>query len=205
LQHLLAAQAVDLVGRPLLEEGAQLAGPGALDGDAGRHGVAAALDQQPARHRLAHHAAGITVERARLGELRAFFEEWAADEVNRLRGEEVLEIDAALSAEGATFDLVDLIDSAGPYGSGHAQPVLALPRHTLVDVRQVGANHIRADLRSPSGGRLQAMAFRAVETGLGDFLFANRGGAVHVVGNLSSNWWNGSRSVQFRIADAAPA
>ena len=150
-------------------------------------------------------AAGITVERARLGELRAFFEEWAADEVNRLRGEEVLEIDAALSAEGATFDLVDLIDSAGPYGSGHAQPVLALPRHTLVDVRQVGANHIRADLRSPSGGRLQAMAFRAVETGLGDFLFANRGGAVHVVGNLSSNWWNGSRSVQFRIADAAPA
>jgi len=150
-------------------------------------------------------AAGITVERARLGELRAFFEEWAAEEVARLRVEEVLAIDAALSAEGATFDLIDLIESAGPYGAGHAQPLLALPRHTLADVRQVGTNHVRADLRSPSGGRLQAIAFRAAETPLGDFLFANRGGSVHVVGNLSSNWWNGARSVQFRIADAAPA
>ena len=150
-------------------------------------------------------AAGITVERARLGDLRAFFEDWAAGDVGRLRAEEMLEIDAALSADGATFDLIDLIESAGPYGSGHAQPLLALPRHMLADVRQVGVNHIRAELRSPAGGRLQAMAFRAVETELGDFLFANRGGTIHVVGHLSSNWWNGSRSVQFRIADAARA
>ena len=150
-------------------------------------------------------AAGITLERARLGELRAFFEEWAAGDVGRLRGEERLEIDAALSAEGAGFALVDLIESAGPYGSGHAQPLLVLPRHTLADVRQVGANHIRADLRSPAGGRLQAIAFRAGESDLGDFLFANRGNMVHVAGHLSSNWWNGARSVQFRIADAASA
>ncbi|MCO5147448.1 MAG: single-stranded-DNA-specific exonuclease RecJ [Aquamicrobium sp.] len=150
-------------------------------------------------------AAGITVERARLGDLRAFFEEWAAGEVARLRAEEMLEIDAALSAEGATFDLLDLIDSAGPYGSGHAQPLLVLPRHTLADLRPVGANHLRADLRSQAGGRIQAMAFRATETALGDFLFANRGGTVHVAGHLSSNWWNGARSVQFRIVDAARA
>jgi len=150
-------------------------------------------------------AAGITVERARLGDLRAFFEEWAAGEVARLRAEEMLEVDAALSAEGATFDLLDLIDSAGPYGSGHAQPLLVLPRHTLADLRPVGANHLRADLRSQAGGRIQAMAFRATETALGDFLFANRGGTVHVAGHLSSNWWNGARSVQFRIVDAARA
>jgi single-stranded-DNA-specific exonuclease len=150
-------------------------------------------------------AAGITVERARLGELRAFFEEWAAGDVGRLRGEERLEIDAALSAEGAGFDLLDLIESAGPYGSGHAQPLLVLPRHTLADVRQAGAAHIRADLRSPAGGRLQAIAFRAVESDLGDFLFANRGNLVHVAGHLSSNWWNGARSIQFRITDAARA
>ncbi len=150
-------------------------------------------------------AAGITVERARLGDLRAFFEEWAAGEVARLRAEEMLEIDAALSAEGATFDLLDLIDSAGPYGSGHTQPLLVLPRHTLADLRPVGANHLRVDLRSQAGGRIQAMAFRATETALGDFLFANRGGTVHVAGHLSSNWWNGARSVQFRIVDAARA
>lgn len=150
-------------------------------------------------------AAGITVERARLGELRAFFEEWAAQDVAKLRDGEALEIDAALSADGANFDLLDAIESAGPYGAGHAQPVLVLPRHTLADARQVGTNHIRVDLRSQTGARLQAMAFRAADTDLGNFLYANRGRTVHVAGTISSNWWNGARSVQFRVMDAAPA
>jgi single-stranded-DNA-specific exonuclease len=60
-------------------------------------------------------------------------------------------------------------------------------------------------LRSDGGGRIQAIAFRAVDTALGDFLFKNRGGTVHVAGSLSSNYWNGNRSVQFRIIDAAAA
>jgi hypothetical protein len=28
---------------------------------------------------------------------------------------------------------------------------------------------------------------------------------MHIVGNLSSNWWNGTRSAQFRVMDAALA
>ncbi|TWH33607.1 MULTISPECIES: single-stranded-DNA-specific exonuclease RecJ [unclassified Aminobacter] len=150
-------------------------------------------------------AAGITVEREKLGALRAFFEEWAADDVIRLRDAAVLEIDAALSADGANFDLVDRLESAGPYGSGHPQPLLAMPRHTIADARVVGENHLRVDLRSQTGARLQAMAFRTIGTDLGNFLLANRGSAVHVAGTISSNWWNGQRSVQFRIEDAVVA
>ena len=150
-------------------------------------------------------AAGITVERARLGELRAFFEEWAAQDVAKLRDGEALEVDAALSADGANFDLLDAIESAGPFGAGHAQPVLVLPRHTIADARQVGTNHIRVDLRSQTGARMQAMAFRAADTDLGNFLYANRGRTVHVAGTISSNWWNGARSVQFRVLDVALA
>ena len=148
-------------------------------------------------------AAGITIERSSLGALRAFFEERAASEVFRLHAEESLEIDAALSAEGATLALVDALDAAGPYGAGHPPPLLALPRHKLVDARVVGTGHIRVDLQSASGGRIQAMAFRAVDTDLGDFLFKNRGATIHVVGSLSANYWNGNRSAQFRLVDAA--
>ena len=150
-------------------------------------------------------AAGITIERSRLGELRAFFELGAASEVSRLRHEECLEIDAALSAEGANLALVDALEAAGPYGAGHAPPLLALPRHRLLDARMVGTGHIRADLQSASGGRLQAIAFRAVDTALGDFLIRNRGATVHVAGSLTGNYWNGSRTAQFRIVDAAVA
>ena len=109
-------------------------------------------------------AAGITVERGNLGALRAFFEERAAADVFRLRNEESLKIDAALAAEGATQDMLDALEKAGPFGQGHPPPVLVLPRHHLVDARPVGAGHVRADLRSDSGGRIQAIAFRAAES-----------------------------------------
>ncbi|RWO50061.1 MAG: single-stranded-DNA-specific exonuclease RecJ [Mesorhizobium sp.] len=150
-------------------------------------------------------AAGITVERARLGELRAFFEERAAADVFRLQGEESLAIDGALAAEGATLSLLDALEQAGPFGAGHVAPVFALPRHRLADARPVGTNHIRVELQSESGGRIQAIAFRAVETALGEFLFKNRGKTIHVAGSLSGNYWNGNRTVQFRISDAARA
>ena len=150
-------------------------------------------------------AAGITVERAKLGELRAFFEERAAAEVFRLQDEESLAIDGALAAEGATLSLLDALEKAGPFGAGHVAPVFALPRHRLADARTVGTNHIRADLQSESGGRIQAIACRAVDTALGEFLFKNRGKTIHVAGSLSGNYWNGNRSVQFRISDAAKA
>lgn len=150
-------------------------------------------------------AAGITVERAKLGELRAFFEERAAADVFRLQNEESLAIDGALAAEGATIALLDALEKAGPFGAGHIAPVFVLPRHRLADARAIGTNHIRVDLQSQSGGNIQAIAFRAVDTALGEFLFKNRGRTVHIAGSLSGNYWNGNRVVQFRISDAALA
>jgi single-stranded-DNA-specific exonuclease len=150
-------------------------------------------------------AAGITVERAKLGELRAFFEQRAAADVFRLQDEESLKIDGALAAEGATLNLVDALEKAGPFGAGHVPPVFVLPRHRIADARLVGNAHIRIDLRSESGGKVQAMAFRAAETPLGDFLFRNRDRAIHVAGSISVNHWNGSRTAQFRIVDASLA
>jgi len=44
-----------------------------------------------------------------------------------------------------------------------------------------------------------------VGTPLGEFLLAGRGRTVHVAGSLSGNYWNGNRTVQLRIVDAAPA
>ena len=148
-------------------------------------------------------AAGITVQRAKLGELRAFFEERAVTEVTRLRDEESLLIDAALSAEGATQALLDALEQAGPFGSGYPAPMFVLPRHQLRDVRPVGSTHLRLDLRSDAGGSIQAMAFRAAGSDLGEFLGKNRGNRIHVAGQVQANYWNGSRSVQFRVVDAA--
>jgi len=148
-------------------------------------------------------AAGITVEKAKLGELRAFFEECAGDTVFQLRDAETLRIDAAVSADGATLALIETLEKAGPYGAGHPQPLMVLPRHRIADVREAGTGHVRVELRSEAGGRLSAIAFRAMQSDLGAFLFSNRGQLVHVAGTLSVNHWNGNASPQLRIVDAA--
>ena len=148
-------------------------------------------------------AAGLTVERGNLGRLRAFFEDMAASQVSALVEDQVLEIDGALGASGATLELVDQLEKAGPYGSGHPQPVFALPLHRIQDCRYVGTNHIRVALESMDGARLEAMAFRALDTDLGRFLLASRGEQVHVAGSLSADHWQGTRRIQFRICDAA--
>ncbi len=83
--------------------------------------------------------------------------------------------------------------------------MFVLPRHVLADVRPVGAAHLRVELRSQSGGRLNAIAFRVVDTELGAFLWRNRGAQLHVAGHLQVNHWNGSRSAQLRIMDVAQA
>lgn len=148
-------------------------------------------------------AAGITVERGKMGALRAFFEEQSAEMVGQLRGNASLPIDGALSAAGATVPLYETMEKAGPFGSGHPQPVLVLPHHRLIDARSVGVNHIKITLAGADGKRINAIAFRAVGSDLGDFLFKQLGQSLHVAGNLALNHWNGSTTTQFRILDAA--
>jgi single-stranded-DNA-specific exonuclease len=150
-------------------------------------------------------AAGITVERGKMAALRAFFEESASEMVGQLRGNASLAIDGALSAAGATVPLYETMERAGPFGSGHPQPVLVLPHHRLVDARTVGTSHVKATLEGADGKRINAIAFRAVGSALGDFLFKELGQSLHVAGNLALNHWNGSTTTQFRILDAARA
>jgi hypothetical protein len=53
------------------------------------------------------------------------------------------------------------------------------------------------------GTMLDAIAFRAAGTPLGDGLLAARGRTVHVAGRLRQDDWNGRIRVQLEIEDAA--
>ncbi|CAH0340584.1 single-stranded-DNA-specific exonuclease RecJ [Rhizobium sp. CECT 9324] len=150
-------------------------------------------------------AAGLTVERGNLGRLRAFFDEQAATQVAALASNQTLKIDGAIGASGATLALIDQLEAAGPYGSGHAQPIFAVPMHRLRDVRPVGTTHVKITLEALDGSKLDGIAFRAAETDLGHFLMNNRGNQVHVAGTLGADHWQGNRRIQLRVLDAAKA
>ena len=150
-------------------------------------------------------AAGLTVRRERLGNLRAFLEERGGETVSALVSGEILRIDGALSAAGLNADLVHTIERAGPFGAGHPAPLFALASHRIGSSAAISGGHVRATLRAQDGSTVQAIAFRAAETPMGERLLKDRDRPIHVAGALSIDTWQGRREVRFRIVDAANA
>ncbi len=114
-----------------------------------------------------------------------------------------LQLDAVSSPAGATLALVQDIASAGPFGAGNPEPVVGLADVRVAFADIVGAAHIRLRLQGGEGSMLDAIAFRAVGTPLGDGLLGARGRSLHVTGRLRQDDWNGKSRVKLEIEDAA--
>jgi len=116
-----------------------------------------------------------------------------------------LVVDALSSPAAAGRDLVAEIALAGPYGAGNPEPVLAFPDLRVAFADVVGAAHVKLRLVGGDGARLDAIAFRAVGTPLGEGLLKSRGRFLHAAGKLKTDEWNGETRVQLQIEDAAAA
>jgi single-stranded-DNA-specific exonuclease len=148
-------------------------------------------------------AAGITVRHGALAEFRAYLEHELAAPVAVARADQALLIDGAVSAAGASPELVATVAKAGPFGAGNPEPVVALPNHVIAYADPVGESHVRVRLRSGDGAMLNAIAFRAAGQPLGQALMKTRGQPMHAAGTLSIDRWNGGERVQLRLIDAA--
>ena len=174
--------------------------PGADIGAAVRAAVDAGILVKGGGHAM---AAGLTIERARLGDLRAFLEARLATQVADARRDRALLVDAALTAGGARPELVNEIERAGPFGSGSPEPIFAFPDHVVADAAIVGGAHVRVRLESRDRSRLDAIAFRCADQPLGKALLAARCETLHVAGSLSLDRWGGAEKTSLRIVDAA--
>ena len=150
-------------------------------------------------------AAGLTVEKGKLGDLRTFLEKFLGDAVEAQSSNLELKLDGALTARSATLSLVELIERAGPYGQGHAQPVFAFPAHLVRHSKVVGKDHVSFTATAGDGAQLRGIAFRCAETRLGRLLLETRDKPLHLAGTLNADFWQGSRRIQLRLLDAAVA
>ncbi|MES0808627.1 single-stranded-DNA-specific exonuclease RecJ [Roseibium sp. SCPC15] len=148
-------------------------------------------------------AAGLTVLREKAADLEAFFNETLKEDVETATAHRELKVDAALTATGATLDLLELLEKAGPYGAGHSEPVFAFPAHRVSFADVVGKGHVRATLAAGDGTALKAICFKADDKPHGQMLLEGRGRNLHVAGTLSIDTWQGTPKVQLRILDVA--
>ena len=148
-------------------------------------------------------AAGLTVAPDKVVELEAFLSERIAEAMAGQPQSHSLGLDGALTVSGASRDLFDTLESAGPYGAGHPEPRFAIANADVVKADLVGQNHVRMVLAGARGGRLKGIAFGVADSPLGQAMLSAQGRSLHLAGHLRADDWQGRRGVQLFIEDAA--
>ena len=149
------------------------------------------------------NAAGLTVARAALPELRLFLQADLARHLETAQRRTTLDYDDVLPLAAATSDFVAELDKVGPFGMGNPEPRFVLAGVRIAKADIVGEKHVRCFLQDARGARLAAIAFRAVDGALGALLLRGDGAPVHLAGRLKRDSYRGADRVQFQIEDAA--
>lgn len=164
--------------------------------------AAEGLIEKGGGHRM---AAGLSLSRAQLEPAMARLGDLLERQGAGALGARDLTLDGLLMPGAATVELCETLETAGPFGMGAPAPRFAFPDCAVRHVRRVGEGHLKIALSDGMGATLDAIAFGAMEGPLGPALEAAQGARFHVAGRIETNDWNGRRSVQLRLEDAAPA
>lgn len=148
-------------------------------------------------------AAGLTIQSDKVTEFSEFLNSRLSADVRAAIKNASLGVDGALSVEGATVELIEQMEQAGPFGAGNPEPRFVLNNVRIVQSSIVGENHVRVILTGASGkGRLTGISFRSLDTPLGVSLLEHQGASFHIAGHLRKNTWRGQTSAQILIEDA---
>ena len=149
-------------------------------------------------------AAGLTVAADRLEDFTQWLDDRLAGDVARAQGAQSLLLDLAVAPRGLQPDLVDLLESAGPYGMGWPGPRVAVGPVKVVKADVVGADHLRMIVRGEDGASFKAMAFRAAQSEMGQTLIHGNGGRkLWLAGRARIDDWGSRPAAELHVDDAA--
>jgi len=150
-------------------------------------------------------AGGLSADPVKIEAFRAFIVERLADDVELALKSDSVKVDYVLSLSAVTHELMDVIDSVGPYGAGNPQPVFAFSDVSVTFAKRTKGDHVRFSLMDRDGTTLSGICFRAGESGLDEALLLAGSKRYHAVGQLKPNVWQGRTRIDFQLSDLAPA
>lgn len=141
-------------------------------------------------------AAGLTVERERLPELRERFEGLVRARYEPGRSTPRLELDTDVRVSECDTDLVEWLERMAPHGLDNAEPVFQMLEARVRDVSVVGGGkHVRMRVSDGLGEERDAIGF-----GMGDQAPAIRAaGRADLAFVPTRNEWNGETRVQLKL------
>lgn len=150
-------------------------------------------------------AAGLTVSAAKLEPAMDRLAELLARQGAGEAGPADLVLDGVLMPSAGTVELIDALETAGPYGAGAPAPRFVFADQRIAHARRVGERHLKLRFGDGLGTDLDAILFGAFDGPLGPRLEAPDGRRFHLAGRLELNDWGGKRRPQLRLEDAAEA
>ncbi|MFT4999889.1 MAG: single-stranded-DNA-specific exonuclease [Paracoccaceae bacterium] len=148
-------------------------------------------------------AAGLSVTRPKLEQAMARLSELLAKQGADQIGPADLKITGLLGPQAITTELIEQLESAGPFGAGAPAPRFALPSMRVAFAKRAGETHLRLTFQDASGGRIDAISFGAYDTPMGAMLEGHDGALFHVVGRLEVDTWGGRKKPKLRLEDVA--
>lgn len=144
-------------------------------------------------------AAGFSLLRENYTAFHDFLQEKLGPQV--ALSEPVLDVDALLSPSGATEEILNHLQLMEPFGAANPTPKFILQYVKIGYAEKIGVNHVRCQLVGQDGTRLKGMAFRALDSALGQALLSQRHKLFHVAGTLKLDTWGGRREMSCMIDD----
>lgn len=203
-----AARLKETLGRPAIVIG--------LDGESGKGSGRSVpgVDLGAAVHRLVREgllekggghkmAAGLSVTRSNLDAAMARLDVLLAQQGGVRDSARSLRLDGALMPAAVTVELIEQLESVGPFGAGAPAPRFAFPDMHIQSIRRMGETHLRLRFSDRQSTTLDAVAFGAFESELGPTIAAAQGQRLHLAGKIELNHWGGRQTLQLRLEDAA--
>jgi single-stranded-DNA-specific exonuclease len=143
-------------------------------------------------------AAGVTLEEARVPELRQRLTRWANDVLGPEDLMPRLRIDAPLGLREIDGEVLDGLTRLGPFGAGHPKPVFrASPIDLVNPPRRMKERHLSLLVRQ-DGRSFRAVAWRAIDRE--SYLIANPTG-LELAYSLERGEYRGETTTELTVAD----
>ncbi len=146
------------------------------------------------------HAAGITIKPNRIAELRRRLNEHAASCLSAEDLQPCVSIDAELSTEEISFELVNELQTLEPYGAGNPRPVFLAPSLCIVsEPRLIGQRHLKMSVAGPKGRPLETIWWNGAEE-----MTAVKNG-IEMAYTIETSNWTGETFLQLSVQDVQPS
>ena len=145
-------------------------------------------------------AAGFSLKESNLPAFKKYLSETIQSEMLVSDGQKQY-IDAVISLSGVTDSLALL----APFGESNPEPIFMIKNVSVVRTMLLKNGHISFTISAPDGTCLNAIAFRSMNTPVGDFLLNQRNTPMCAVGVLKREFWRDKKRMQLQLIDIIPA